>query len=283
MSSQTQTTPAKTAAKKPKVPKAPKKPVVAPADEVPAAAPAKPQTPKHSEDTAVLSPTKPSVAAAEKKTRGKKAAVKSESAAASPVKKAESPKAETPVASEISEEEMVAESLAEVVDTVKSLGSPDLLDKIDVLCKRIVSGDLTFKKIPHELKLLKKDVVKLQKASKKKEKGKKRVNSQLSGIQKPGKLTKEMYEFTGWDIGKEYSRVDVTKHICHYIREHQLQNPDDKRLIMIDRDPKLSRALGYKEGVDPKLSYPLIQRFIKVAVTKPTAVMPDEEAPAEAE
>jgi chromatin remodeling complex protein RSC6 len=274
MSSQTApTTPKKAvAAKKPKVPRAPKK--VAAAAEEPVPAPVSPS--KQAAPAPAPAP--------EKKPRGKKSAAASASASpAKPKPKAEPVPVQAEEAAEAAEPadpeeaEMVAESLAAVASAAEATGSPDLISKIDKICERIANGDLPFKKISHELKLLKKDVNKLQKAGKKKEKGRKRNNAQLSGIQKPGKLTPEMYEFTGWDTDKEFSRVDVTKHICHYIREHQLQNPADKRLIMVDRDPKLSKALNYKEGTDPKLSYPLIQRFIKVAVTKTEPVEPAAE------
>jgi chromatin remodeling complex protein RSC6 len=69
-----------------------------------------------------------------------------------------------------------------------------------------------------------------------------------SGFLKPVKISKEMSKFTGWDTKELKSRVDVTKFLCNYIREHKLQNEGDKR--QINPDQKLQKLLNY----DPKTS-----------------------------
>ena len=58
-----------------------------------------------------------------------------------------------------------------------------------------------------------------------------------SGINKPypiPELTQELKEFMGSDDGEMISRVDVLRHVCEYVKEHDLQNPEDKKKILPD-------------------------------------------------
>ena len=89
-----------------------------------------------------------------------------------------------------------------------------------------------------------------------------RKNNTNSGFLKPVQLSKEMAKFTGWDHSELRSRVDVTKYICNYIRENNLQNPDDRRQIVADK--KLANLLQYDSKSDDKpLTYYRIQTYMK--------------------
>ena len=88
------------------------------------------------------------------------------------------------------------------------------------------------------------------------------TNNTNSGFLKPVKISNEMAKFTGWNANELKSRVDVTKYICNYIKENNLQNPTDKRQILADS--KLSKLLNYdpKKANEP-LTYYRIQSYIK--------------------
>jgi chromatin remodeling complex protein RSC6 len=82
-----------------------------------------------------------------------------------------------------------------------------------------------------------------------------------------------MAKFTGWDPTELKSRVDVTKFICAYVKDHNLQNPEDRRQILAD--PKLTKLLKYdvkKEG-NP-LTYFRIQTSLKNHFPKSFAPKP---------
>jgi upstream activation factor subunit UAF30 len=104
-----------------------------------------------------------------------------------------------------------------------------------------------------------------------------RSRSTTSGFMKPVGITAEMAGFTGWDAAKLYSRVDVTKFICAYIRDNKLQNAEDRRQIICD--DKLRTLLKYdpanppmdKNGKPAPLTYFRLQQyiqphFVKIAV-----------------
>lgn len=89
----------------------------------------------------------------------------------------------------------------------------------------------------------------------------KRENNGNAGFLKPVKISPEMREFTGWSETDLKSRVDVTKFICSYIKEHDLQNPSDRRQILPDE--KLSKLLGYDSERDGELKYYSLQKHLK--------------------
>ena len=81
-----------------------------------------------------------------------------------------------------------------------------------------------------------------------------------SGFLKPVAISSAMAKFTGWSQSELKSRVDVTKYICKYIKENDLQNPKDRRQILADS--KLTKLLGIKKD-DPPLTYYRIQSYMK--------------------
>ena len=89
-----------------------------------------------------------------------------------------------------------------------------------------------------------------------------------SGFLKPVQISSDMAKFTGWDPNELKSRVQVTKYLCNYIRENNLQNPNDKRQIIPDN--KLSKLIKYdsKKETEP-LRYYSLQRFLKPHFMKP--------------
>ena len=100
----------------------------------------------------------------------------------------------------------------------------------------------------------------------------KNVNNNNSGFLKPVKISNEMAKFTGWNANELRSRVDVTKYLCNYIRENNLQNPKDRRQIIADA--KLSKLLNYdnkKDNSEP-LTYYRIQSYIKPHFIKPEVI-----------
>jgi chromatin remodeling complex protein RSC6 len=90
-----------------------------------------------------------------------------------------------------------------------------------------------------------------------------RRNNTNSGFLKPVHISKELAKFTGWEQTELRSRVDVTKYICNYIKEKNLQDPTDKRNIRVDDDINLKKLLKF-DGKDKKpLTYYRLQTYLK--------------------
>jgi len=97
--------------------------------------------------------------------------------------------------------------------------------------------------------------------------------SQTGGFNKPLHITAELASFLGRKSDELVSRNDVTRYVCQYIKEHNLQNPEDRRLI--NGDAKLNKLLDYHPGEEDPLRYPTIQKKINrhyVKADVPTVV-----------
>jgi len=110
------------------------------------------------------------------------------------------------------------------------------------------------------IKQLKKDTIR---AMKQKKKNPNRAKNTSSGFMKPVKISNEMSSFTGWEKDELKSRVDVTKYICGYIRDNDLQNPADRRQIVPDKKLTNLLKLDKKGLAEEPLTYYSLQKKIQ--------------------
>jgi upstream activation factor subunit UAF30 len=83
------------------------------------------------------------------------------------------------------------------------------------------------------------------------------VRSGNSGFMKSVKISPEIAKFCGFKPDQLVSRVDVTKAICTYVKEKNLQNPADRR--QFKPDDKLAALLGTSDVV----TYYTLQKHIQ--------------------
>lgn len=156
--------------------------------------------------------------------------------------------------------------------TRREVSKETILEDFDGLLKELESELESAKQDPDKkknakfVKLLSKRVKQLrsdtQKAVKSRKKASDKPRNTTSGFMKPVQISKEMAQFTGWDPAELKSRVDVTKYICDYIKEKELQNPEDRRIIKPDN--KLQSLLKLTGSADePPLTYYTLQKNIQ--------------------
>ena len=84
------------------------------------------------------------------------------------------------------------------------------------------------------LRQINKDIKTLGIQTKRIFKQKKITNYENKGFSKPVKISKDLANFCKYSESELKSRVEVTKYICNYISENELQNPSDRRKIKPD-------------------------------------------------
>lgn len=124
----------------------------------------------------------------------------------------------------------------------------------------------TSKSLTLEMKALTKDVNKLR-ASKMGSKKVKRVvdpeNPRKPGaLEKPVPISDELADFLGLTKGEMYSRQSVTQGINKYVKDNELQNPENRRYILLESEAgqKLKTLL---RDPDQPLTFFNIQRYLK--------------------
>jgi chromatin remodeling complex protein RSC6 len=149
----------------------------------------------------------------------------------------------------------------DVKDVVKEEGVEDkdvVEDVFKVLVDKISSLTTLNKEIQVALKQVSKDYDKLKKIVDKIQKKRENARKSPSGFAKPNKISEELCEFIGVPQGTEKSRTDITRYINSYVKEHNLNKPDNKRIILPDE--KLKKILNVKEG--DVVTFFVLQRLI---------------------
>jgi chromatin remodeling complex protein RSC6 len=152
------------------------------------------------------------------------------------------------------------------MDTIEEIN--DKQQGIENICEQfegIINSLSNFKTqmnaLQQNLKALEKSVKKQMTGLQKeitKGKNKNKGNRKPSGFAKPSKVTNELCEFMNKKEGTEIARTEVTKALCSYIKEHNLENKDNSKIIY--PDIKLKMLLGIEEGQE--LTYFTIQKFM---------------------
>jgi hypothetical protein len=133
------------------------------------------------------------------------------------------------------------------VDNVLS----NIIDKVNSLSAYI-------KDIQANLKVLSKEYDKQQKIIEKAQKKRQNAKNSPSGFAKPNKISDELCDFIGVPHGTEKSRTDITRLINAYVKEHNLNKPENKRFIL--PDTKLKKILNV--GDSEEINYFILQKLI---------------------
>jgi len=134
-----------------------------------------------------------------------------------------------------------------VADNVLS----NIIDKVNSLASHI-------KDIQTSLKVLSKEYDKQQKIIEKAQKKRQNAKNSPSGFAKPNKISDELCDFIGVPHGTEKSRTDITRFINAYVKEHNLNKPENKRFIL--PDAKLKKILNV--GDSDEINYFILQKLI---------------------
>lgn len=172
-----------------------------------------------------------------------------------PSKKSATPKMSEPAPAPVSPAKKPVEPVVETkpAEPVVEQASPlvDLSSKITALAANL-------KDVQTALKVLSKEYDRMKKLVEKTERKRANARTQPSGFAKPTKISDEMCDFLEVPRGTEMSRTDVTRKINAYVKQHNLNKPDNKRIIL--PDPKLKKILG---AGDEEVSFFVLQRYIK--------------------
>lgn len=138
--------------------------------------------------------------------------------------------------------------------------SKQILDSISSIIQ-------TLRSIQGDARQLQRDYAKsLREASKSKRRVKKTDGSKRkpSGFAKPTPITSQLANFLNVPEGSEMARTEVTKKLTAYIKEHNLQNPENKREI--NPDSSLRKLLSVPKN--DKLTFFNLQKYMKPHFTK---------------
>jgi upstream activation factor subunit UAF30 len=145
-------------------------------------------------------------------------------------------KSENPVSEVVVENTVVEHSMDEptVEQSFDNTGSGDMLNK---LMNQFQDAQNLIKTMNVNLKVLQKEISKEKKSSKK---------NKVVKVENPVSITSEIAAFLNIDENTKILKKDVRVLISKYIKDHNLQNPENKKEILPNED--LTKLLQQKEG-----------------------------------
>ena len=117
--------------------------------------------------------------------------------------------------------------------------------------------------LTQQIRMLEKTVKKQSKVLKKQAAKKNRGNRAPSGFAKPSQISQDLCDFMNLDED-QVARTEVTQFLIKYIKENNLQNEQNRRII--EPDNKLRVLLKIKE--DDELTYFNLQRYMNIHFVK---------------
>ena len=134
----------------------------------------------------------------------------------------------------------------------------DVENVVQVLADKIGSLASLIKDILSSLKPVLKEHDKLRKIVERIQKKRDNARKSPSGFAKPNKISDELCDFIGVPHGTEKSRTDITRYINAYVKEHNLNKPTNRRIILPDE--KLKKIL--KINNEEEVTFFILQRLI---------------------
>lgn len=188
------------------------------------------------------------------------AAAPATTAAAAPVSKPVEKKVATekPAAAKVAAAPVAAAAPAVEASEVPEVSA---LAKLEEKVSAIAS---LLKEVTVELKAAKKEHDRMKKIVERTESKRAKARSNPNGFAKPAKITDELCDFLTVPRGTLISRTDVTRKINAYIKDHNLNKPENKRFIL--PDVKLRKILG--TNPNEEISYFQLQKYISRSFVK---------------
>lgn len=125
----------------------------------------------------------------------------------------------------------------------------------------------TSKALTAEMKALTKDVNKMRLSTGRTKKPKRVLDPdaprKLGALEKPVPITDELREFLNLEKGTLYSRQSITQGINKFVKDNDLQNPENRRFILLESEAGL-RLKHLLRDPDQPLTFFNIQRYLKV-------------------
>lgn len=174
-------------------------------------------------------------------------------------KKTEAKKEAAPVAAPAPVVAPVVEAEVPAEAGDKNSLSVSLLKEIEDFNKNFAIWQSTASAMKQNIRNISKLSARVSKNAEKSTKRKKNTQSgKLSGFEKPTLISDELAVFFGKEKGSRMARTEVSKLIHQYVKAHNLQNKENRRII--HPDPKLKKLLDSK---DDELTYFNLQKYLK--------------------
>ena len=156
--------------------------------------------------------------------------------------------------------------MSDVIPEVQETKVDPMVEQLNSMASLLEVLNKTSKSLTNEMKNLTKDINKLRVSKKPKVKREvdPNVPRKISALEKPVEITSELSEFLGLEVGEHQSRQFITQQINKYVKNNNIQNPENRRYILLDTCDEGKKLGELLRNPDQPLTFFNIQRYLKV-------------------
>lgn len=140
-------------------------------------------------------------------------------------------------------------------------------EKFDLLIKDFNTLMDTTKSLTARMRVLQKEVVKSARSKRSRKSPVADADPDApkrpSALQKPVAISNELCKFLGFEPDTEHSRQEVTASINAFIKDNGLQNPENRRFILLEGSDAATRLKALLREPDQPVTFFNIQRYLK--------------------
>ena len=144
---------------------------------------------------------------------------------------------------------------------------PTTFEKFDILIRDFTSLMETTKSLSARMKVLQKEVNKNTKGKRSRRASTADIDPDApkrpSALQKPVSISNELCKFLGFEPDSEHSRQEVTAAINAFIKSNDLQDPKNRRFILLEGSDAATRLKNLLRSPDQPVTFFNIQRYLK--------------------
>jgi chromatin remodeling complex protein RSC6 len=150
-----------------------------------------------------------------------------------------------------------------MADSQETVAPMTTQEKFEIVIKDFSALMETTKSLSARMKVLQKEVNKGKRGRKPPAEVDPDAPPKTSALHKPVAISNELCKFLGFEPDTEHSRRDVTQGINDYIRKHELQDPANRRFMLLTEKPEGLALKALLRDPDQPVTFFNIQRYLK--------------------
>ena len=148
-------------------------------------------------------------------------------------------------------------------DSQETVAPMTTQEKFELVIKDFSSLMETTKSLSARMKVLQKEVNKGKRQRRAPQEVDPDAPPRISALHKPVAISNELCKFLGFEPDTEHSRRDVTQGINDYIKKYELQDPSNRRFMLLTEKPEGLALKALLRDPDQPVTFFNIQRYLK--------------------
>jgi len=150
-----------------------------------------------------------------------------------------------------------------MTDSQETVSPMTTQEKFEIVIKDFTALMETTKSLSARMKVLQKEVNKGKRTRRPPQEVDPDAPPKTSALHKPVAISNELCKFLGFEPDTEHSRREVTQGINDYIKKHEIQDPSNRRFMLLTEKPEGLALKALLRDPDQPVTFFNIQRYLK--------------------